>query len=295
MGEKRFNVEREKGFPAAVYLFHGVSFLVEEASAEVFGHFFPEGLDDFNCTVFHATTDRAEDIVNTAGTLPFMAPRRVVLVKEAGAFKAADKKVFEHYLGNPSPQTCLVFITGTFDKRSAFLKLLMDSGCISLQFSVPETQVPLWVRQRAANLGIRLSADAERLLLDLVGPDVALIVKELEKLSLVGPKEVGVAEVESAVGHVREYTPFAIVEAIRKRNAERALRIMKALRESGQDAVSLLGIIGWHYRQVLKREGQTRGGAEIFEALHRADVELKTTGKPDWIVLETLLFRLIGA
>jgi len=294
MPDKRFAAQLDKGFPAPVYLLHGVSFLVEEASHRISRHFFPDGPDEFNCTIFHATTDRAEDMVNTAGTLPFMASRRLVLVKESGAFKAADKKVFDRYLHDPSPSTCLVFITGTFDKRSAFLKLLTDTGCVSLQFSVPENQIPMWARQRAAELGIRLSAEGERLLLDLVGPDVALIAKELEKLSLVGQKEVGAAEVEAAVGHVREYTPFSIVEAIRKRNAERALRIMKGLRESGQDAVSLLGIIGWHYRQILKREGHPKGGADIFEALHRADVELKSSGKPEWVVLENLLFRLIG-
>ena len=74
---------------------------------------------------------------------------------------------------------------------------------------------------------------------------------------------------------------------------ERALRIMKSLRESGQDAVGLLGIIGWHYRQMFKKSGNKKGFKKIFEALHETDVDLKTSGKPESLILERLLFSLI--
>lgn len=293
MSDRKIQDELEGGLPAPVYLFHGMPFLVEEVGRKIQKRFFPDEPDDFNCHLFHAAEADPEEIVTTAGTLPFMAERRLVMVKEAGALKAAAKNTFENYLKDPSPMTCLVFLTGTLDKRNAFLKLLGASGCKSFQVSVPENQVPMWLRSRAADSGIKLSAEAERHLLDLVGPDLAILSAELEKLALSGSREISVEQVEESVGHVREYTPFAIVEAIRRGNIERALRIMKALRESGQDAVSLLGIIGWHYRQMYRRESKKKGFKDIFEALHNADVELKTSGKPEAVVLEMLLFRLM--
>lgn len=291
--EKKLAEEMAKGLPAPGYLLYGIDFLVEEAVEKIVHMYFPSGPDDFNCHVFRASSDSAEDIVTAAVTLPFMAERRLVLVKEATAFKAADVKPFERYYHDPSPQTLLVFLSSTYDKRSVLLKLLADHRCGMFHLDVSESQVPAWVRQRAADLGIRLSADAHALLLDLVGPDVALLAKELEKLSLAGSRDVGVEQVEAAVGNVREYTPFAIVEAIRSRNLERALRIMKALRDSGQEAVGLLGIIGWHYRQLYKRERNRAEFREVFRALHRTDLDLKSSGKPEWIVLESLLFQLM--
>ncbi len=307
MSDKKILEELEKNLPAPVYLFHGIGVLVEEFAAKVVKRLFPEGADDFNYNVFHASTSDPDEIINTANTLPFMAPRRLVVVKEAGVFKAAQKKTFERYLADPSPTTCLLFLTEAFDKRSAFLKLLTATGCKSFQISVSERQMPIWVRQRAADLGIKLTSDAHKLLLDLIGPDLAVLSMELEKLYLSENKsenksknisdavEIGVEQVEEVVGNVREYTPFSIVEAIKRGNIERALRIMKALRESGQDAVSMLGIIGWHYRQMFKREQNKKGSFKnIFEALHYADVELKTSGKPESLILESLLFKLLG-
>ena len=298
MSDKKILEELEKNFPAPVYLFHGIGLLVEEMPEKVVKRLFPEGPDDFSYNVFHASTADPEEIVNTADTLPFMASRRLVVVKEAGAFKAAAKKTFERYLVNPSPATCLLFLTDTFDKRSAFLKLLISSGSKSFQLSLSERQVPIWVRQKAEDMGIKLTSDAHKLLLDLVGPDLAALSMELEKLYLSGnasgTAEIGVEQVEEVVGNIREYTPFAIVEAIKRGNIERALRIMKALRESGQDAVAMLGIIGWHYRQMFKREQNKKSFKHVFEALHHADVDLKTSGKPEALILEALLFKLLA-
>ncbi len=304
MSDKKILEELEKNLPEPVYLFHGIGFLVEELAAKAVKRLFPEGSDDFNYSLFHASTADPEEIVNTANTLPFMAQRRLVVVKEAGLFKAAQKKIFERYLADPSPSTCLIFLTEAFDKRSAFLKLLTSTGCRSFQVYVPERQVPVWLRQRALDMGMKLTSDAHRLLLDLVGPDLAVLSMELEKLYLAGNGsgavegslpvlEIDVEQVEEVVGNVREYTPFSIVEAIKRGNIERALRIMKALRESGQDAVSMLGIIGWHYRQMFKRERNKKGFKNIFETLHYADLELKTSGKPESLILESLLFKLM--
>lgn len=293
MSGRKIQDELDRGMPAPVYLFHGMPFLVEEVARKIVRRLFPDGPDDFNYHLFHAAEADLEEIVTASDTLPFMAERRLVMVKESGALRAAAKSIFNNYLKDPSPMTCLVFLTGSLDKRNAFLKFLGASGCRSFQVSVPENQVPMWLRSRAAESGIKLSTEAERHLLDLVGPDLAVLSTELEKLALSGSKEISVEQVEESVGHVREYTPFTIVEAIRRGNIERALRIMKALRESGQEAVSLLGIIGWHYRQMYRRERKKKGFKEIFEALHTADVELKTSGKPETLVLESLLFRLM--
>jgi len=285
--------ELEAGLPAPVYHVFGSPFLVEETADRITEALFPEGPDDFNFHVFHAASTPAEDVVTAADTLPFMAPRRLVLVKEAQAFRAAAKKVFGRYLEHPAPQTCLVFLSGAPDRKNAFLKFLKEKGCREIRVEISENRVPMWLRERAAEKGIRLTPEAERHLLDLVGPDLAALAGEIEKLSLSGAREIDLARVEETVGHVRDYTPFAIVEAIRRGDMERALRILKALRDGGQDAVGLLGLIGWHYRQLFRRDRKKKGFEEVFEALHRADLDLKATGKPEALVLESLLFSLM--
>ncbi|MBI5142952.1 MAG: DNA polymerase III subunit delta [Nitrospirae bacterium] len=294
MSLKKVIEEIGKGLPSPLYFFYGTGFLVDEMAESAVRRIFPSGPDDFSFTVFHASGAAPAEIVSVADTLPFMSPRRMVIVREAEAFRAADKKPFERYLANPSPSTCLLFLTGVFDKRSAFLKLVMSSACKSFEITLSERDIPAWAGRRASELGVRLTSDALALLLELIGPEPAILAREIEKLSLLGVKEIGVEQVEQGVGGMREYTPFAIVAELGKGNIERALRITKALFESGQEAVSILGVIAWHYRQIYNRAQNKKGFREIFEALHDTDVQLKSSGKPENLLIESLLFKLMA-
>jgi DNA polymerase-3 subunit delta len=295
MSLKKVIDEIDRGLPSSVYLFYGTGFLVDEMAESAVRRIFPSGPDDFSFTVFHASGAAPAEIVSAADTLPFMSPRRMVVVREAEAFRAADKKPFERYLANPSPSTCLLFLNGAFDSRSAFMKLLLaSSACKSFAIALSERDIPAWAGRRASELGVKLTSGALELLLELIGPEPAILAREIEKLSLLGVKEIGVDQVEQCVGGMREYTPFAIIAELGAGNIERALRITKALLESGQDAVSIVGVIGWHYCRLYNRAQNKKGFREIFEALHDTDVQLKSSGKPKNLLIESLLFKLMA-
>ena len=128
-------------------------------------------------------------------------------------------------------------------------------------------------------------------LLGVIGPDAGLISSELEKLVSVGKSPVDRDDIAAVVSGSVDYSVFDLVDAIRKRDAERAFRIARVLQETA-DSYGLLGAINWHYSQMSSRErGKAAYYDRVFALLHEADVRIKTSGGV--FPMEHLLIRLL--
>jgi DNA polymerase III delta subunit len=130
------------GRPEAIYLLTGEDDVEKSALAAEFADLVDEGLRAFNTDRIHAgdltTGDKLADgvasLVAAARTLPMMSPRRVVTVLQAdpllapkreseAAARALDE--LEALIKRPEPQTTLVLVAGSLDKRSRMYKLLL--------------------------------------------------------------------------------------------------------------------------------------------------------------------------
>ena len=123
------------GSADAVYLLQGEDEVEKSALAAEFGDLVDEGLRPFNVERIPAgdwtTGDKLADgvafIMAAARTLPMMAARRVVTVSQADTLLAPKRESeaatraldeLESLLKAPEPQTTLVFMAGSVDKRS---------------------------------------------------------------------------------------------------------------------------------------------------------------------------------
>src|SRR5580700_6287375 len=135
------------GSADAVYLLQGEDEIEKSALAFEFGELVEEGLRAFNVERIHAgdwtTGDRLADgvasIIAAARTLPMMAPRRVVTLAQADTLLAPKRESdaaaraheeLESLLKAPEPQTTLVFVAGSLDKRSRIYKLMTKHATI---------------------------------------------------------------------------------------------------------------------------------------------------------------------
>ena len=322
MQNKGFNLELSRGLPKPVYfLWSEESFFLEEAlnqaMTSVFGLKYQERSESthtgiasvFSCDVFHPDTTPA-DIINAAKTLPFMSKRRFVAVKDFHKFSSSNIKALASYFKEPCESTCMVILSEKEPKA-------FDFKWVVYHLKIREAEIPQWVKNRASERGIRMTDGAISYLLELVGPDIGLLVMEIEKLSLSGLKDIDVHDVEALTADVRGFTSFNLVDAIICSDRDRAFRILKRLLEDrSSEPSAILGAISWHYRQFYNLwEGKGRRPAKmrdatykvlsglfpsyreedfcrIFKDLHEADVGIKTSGRPS-IVLETLLIKLL--
>jgi DNA polymerase-3 subunit delta len=199
------------GTPDPVYLLSGEDELEKSALAAEFADLVEEDLRAFNVERLHAgdwtSGDRLVDgvgaVIAAARTLPMMVPRRVVIVLQAETILAPKREseaaaraleAVEALLKNPEPQTALVFVASSVDKRGRmyrqFQKQATTVECGAIE---DQADAERWVRTRIAAGGAEIDADAARLLVVRAGLDLRRLRAEVDRLLLytLGQKRIG--------------------------------------------------------------------------------------------------------
>ena len=303
--------EIEKGLPAPLYyVWSEESCFLDDARSKFVDIVISYHPADFNYDTFDSSAP-VQEIVNSASTLPFMAPRRLVVIKDFQEFKAPAVKTLKKYLDSPSDTTCMLILS----RKAA--RATMKVKWKSIGLNIKEWEVPAWLKQTASVKGLKLSNDAVDYLIEFVGYEVGMLLMVLEKLALTGKTTITGEDITSSTGMMRKYTTFDLVDSIIAGQKARAFRILKTMFGGGSmEAPVILGTLNWHYKQFYSlwlnkgtrparmREKTFRGLSRylpsynedsffnIFKSLHEADIGVKTSGRPE-LVIELLLIKLI--
>lgn len=197
----------------------------------------------------------ASAILDDVRTFSLLGGRRVVVVESADAFVTKFRAVLERFAANPSEAGCLVLVCNNFDGRTKLFKAVKKVGevveCKPLQ-GRPLTQ---WIISRAKDPhGKRMGAAAAARLQEQAGSGQEGLDQEISKLSLYvgGRMEITPADVDAVVGHYREQTVFAVMDAVSEGNARTALQewhqVLATDRAAGGRAV---GGLAWGVRRML--------------------------------------------
>ncbi len=265
---------------------------------------------DFNYDIFDSTTG-PNQILDAVSTLPFMAPRRLVVIKEFNKFPNSSVKALMPYFKEPQETTCMLILSGKAPKAS----LKNDLKTYSL--SIKEWEVPAWLKQTASERGVRLSGDAVENLIEFVGHDIGLLLMEIEKLKLSGTETITGKDIISSTSMMRKYTPFDLIDSLIAGQSTRAFRILKTIiSANAMEATVILGTLNWHYKQFYslwqnkgKRPFKMREKTyraltrhlplfneeafyHIFKSLHETDLGVKSSGRPE-LEIEMLLIKLL--
>lgn len=236
-----------KGEPARAYYFHGPEDLLkDEALRAILDRALDPSLRDFNLDQHSAGTLDADSLFALCTTLPMMAERRVVVLREVEALKRKPKvrAALLQYLGRPAPDTVLVLIQGaneeTEDKEIA--KAAVAVACEPL----PENRVLKWLDRRAKGLGVELPDDAARHLVRAVGGELASLAAELDKLAALPAGEpLTVERVGELVGVRHGETIFDWRDAVLEDRAGPAVRLLGPLLDQpGSSGVKLVTMLG---------------------------------------------------
>lgn len=127
----------------------------------------------------------------------------------------------------------LLVSAGRVDKRRSFYKTLDKSGSVEYFAALGELdgwhgQAEALIRDQLKARDKSISDEAVLALIASVGPNRRHLVAEVEKVGLLigDRKEVGRADVESIVSRHKQAEPFALIEAVSRRNLAVALRCL---------------------------------------------------------------------
>jgi DNA polymerase III subunit delta len=207
-------------------------------------------------------------------TLPFLSPRRLVVVEGADPFVTRERVRLEKYVSAPSSAGVLVLDVQTWPSNTRLAKLL--PGEATLECKAPSVKLlPEWCRAWCvARYGKELAPPAARLLVDLIGAQMGQLDQELAKLvSYAGSApRVEAADVDTLVGNSRAENTFKIFELIGGGRADEALTLLDRLFEQGEDPFRLLGAFSHHLRGLARASRLSARGTPIPAALTQAGI-----------------------
>jgi len=252
-----------------VYVIHSEHpVLVDRAVAAIRDAAVPPAMRGFNYDVVEGKATAAR-ILGGARTLPMMAARRMVLVRDVALISADEHPALVEYLNAPSDTTVLVLLTSKLDKRIKLYAAASKRGCLHV-LEAPRNPAP-WIRAEADARGVRLESPAVERLVDAVGADLSRLALVIEQLALyAGDRAVTAADVEDLVAETREHTVFELTDAIGAGELRAALAAVTSLLDQRQSAVGVIAMLARHVRQLaLVTAGRAQGfsKAELAQAV----------------------------
>jgi DNA polymerase-3 subunit delta len=307
------------------YVLHGEDeFSRSEVLAEMKAKMGDPTMADLNTTVLDGSKVTLAELMHTCDTVPFLADRRLVIVeglltrlegegrgkadkgREQPAWKKEYLEELTAYLKRLPETTRLVFLEGkSISPNHPVLKMALadkERG-YTKEFRLPTSgKLRRWITDRVESKGGEIEASAAEELAAFVGSDLRLLDQELDKLiSYVdGARPITKADVHLLVSYVQQANVFEMVDALGRRDGERAIKLLHRLLEDGEHPLSLLGMIVRQFRIMIQvKDLDERGvspkkiGAQLGLHPFVAEKGLRQSQNFSMEQLETIYHKLL--
>jgi DNA polymerase III subunit delta len=224
-----------------------------------------------------------EAVAQALQTLTFAVGRRVIIVDGVEGWK--DTEVKEHLLAAmremPAHTTLALFAReeGRSKAPAAVHQAVNKAGGqVAAHMNVKPWELPRWVREQAARLGLHLDGQAAKMLVEQVGDRQQRLLRELEKLTLEapaadGPRQLAAADIEQRAAHSQQTRIYGLTAALIAGEVPTATRRYLMLRDQGERLAGCLYLIGQSLRDALAVAVRLQAGepaGEIKRSLRMA-------------------------
>ena len=283
---------RAGDIPRAIYFYGEEDVLKDEALRAILDSVVDPGLRDFNYDVRSAATLDPEAVEALCTTLPMMADRRLVVIRDVESWnkRARAKAAVLRYLENPAAETVLVLVQGAprrEDDRGGADPDLARSTCAIEVARIGLRLAEKWVVKRAEERGVVLTTEAASHLVKAVDGDLSAARSELDKLAgLGGEAKVTLEQVIALLGVRHGETSSDWCAAVLQDQPGRAAAMLPhLLDQSGASGVGLLIQLGTHLIGLgVARAPYDRGqrGGGLQSAVFKSLLSARPAGRLDY-------------
>jgi len=257
------------------YVSGSESLLAEEAVALVTAAI-PADMRDFNVDVFSGDDEAARQFLAQAQSFPFMAERRVVVVRriEKMNFDVRAENAFLEYLSHPVPSTILVLV-GKLDRRKKLTQAIEKQACIVEVDALDDRALPGWVRERFRERGMQASEATCAQLVQLVGSGLLDLRNEIDKVvaRFGDQKSIGTDEIVDTVGSYRQEEIWAISRAFRQDNMAGFLAALSRILDVDDEPIRVAAVLANRVNSLLRiKLIQQQGARSTQDVARRARI-----------------------
>ena len=274
MTHEEFFQALKTGKVANLYLFDGEEeYIKDKALQALRAKLLPEGLEELNENILINPTE--ESLVFACETLPFMAERRLVVVRDCSLISASGKKgdkkgdkedgktgssgesdgseAIAEYLKRLPPHVCLLFYCrGKADERRKLpARMAKVKGYAHVVFSpLDGKDLVRWITVQAKREGKEISEADAGYLAFVSGHDLTALTREMAKLAAYAGEAAAItrADIDAAATRTAESSVFELVEDAAAGREEAAYRQLKRLMEQGESPVAVLSLLTRQFR-----------------------------------------------
>ncbi|MDZ7734907.1 MAG: DNA polymerase III subunit delta [Gammaproteobacteria bacterium] len=196
-----------------------------------------------------------DTLAQEAAAMSLFAEKRLIELRMGSGPGNDGGPVLIDYCGRPPADTVLLISSGRIDKRSQqskWFKAVDSAGVTITIWPIDMAQLPGWIGQRCRQRGLKIESEAAELIAQKVEGNLLAAAQEIEKLRLLAgeAERVDTETVVAAVADSARYDAFALINSACLGDIDRALRMLRGLRDEGIEAIAIYGALMWQLRRI---------------------------------------------
>lgn len=318
---------KQKKLLPVYYLFGEDSYSIETTYKIIEKYVEPFIASDFDKETYYGENQTFSNIAGLASTFPFGSEKKLITLKQAE--KPRDKKEIVNYLKSPADFSVLVFLhDGTItNPETEPYKTLAKQGYLFEAKELKADALIQWLISYVEKKGKTISYDNAQLLTDISGDNRTTLESQLEKIILyIGDsKEITIESIRGLSTSLKQYTIFDLQNAIGKKNKANALKVAHNLLKNGSEPIQIIAMVNKYFTGLARLTELTASNTneyqiarvigthpyylkdyysarrlysdkqlmDVFSALLKADLSVKTTSIDDYTLISILLAEII--
>ncbi|QQR55242.1 DNA polymerase III subunit delta [Candidatus Peregrinibacteria bacterium] len=237
---------------------------------------FLEKYGDTDIEELDGETVAVETIAGAIQAMPFLSPKRLVILKNFLSGKKAEQAnelipVLEKL---PDSTFLLMAELTEPDKRSSLFKHLTTAATQRLFLKPKGAQLNLWIRRHIEALHGQIDPGTADYLASWVGDELFRLHNEIEKLTLFAQgKPISPAMIDELVADQVQKSIFILTDLLAQKKHAEALATLKKLEQQGEEAGYLFAMVTRQFRLLLEMkaladQGQNAAAIARTMAVH---------------------------
>jgi DNA polymerase III subunit delta len=199
------------------------------------------------------------ELMDELRTPGFLAPTKVILLKDADDFISKNRDALEHYFDKPSPSGVLILAVSAWPKTTILAKKLTAVGRLVATPEFKDWQLPEFVMRYASEKhGRTISKGTAQVLVELVGDEPGPLAGQVDKLAMFaeGRKSITTEDVTAIVGRNRFFDAFEVIGAMTAGDTGTAISRLRNMSRNDKDSeYSAVGAFAYHFRKMFTAKG----------------------------------------
>jgi DNA polymerase-3 subunit delta len=192
--------------------------------------------------------DEAEPqaVLDAVQSLPFLASRKMVVVRGLGNNKAASGQI-EQIIDSAGDSTDIIFYEPDPDKRTSYFKVLKSQTQLEEFNELDPRELTKWLVDEAKKQAASLSSADANYLVDRVGANQEQLANELDKLITYDPK-ISRQTIELLTEKTPQSKVFDLLDAAFGGNKKRALQLYEEQRAQKVEPQAIMAMMAWQLK-----------------------------------------------